>query len=74
MWHKVCNSNNEKPSVVDKTSTTRVLVRRNFTLVPATEDAPEHYEYEECELSPAEYNLMAKLDYLALMSDISLEG
>ena len=74
MWHNASNSNNIKPSVVDKSSTTRVLVRRNFTLVSATEESPAHYEYEECSLTPEEYNLMAKLDYLALMSDISLEG
>ena len=67
MWHNASNSNNIKPSVVDKSSTTRVLVRRNFTLIEATEDAPAHYEYEECELTPAEYEMQSKIEYLEMM-------
>ena len=67
MWHNASNSNNVKPSVVDKSSTTRVLVRRNFTLVSATEESPEHYEYEECSLTPEEYEMQSKIEYLEMM-------
>ena len=67
MWHNASNSNNVKPSVVDKSSTTRVLVRRNFTLVSATEESPAHYEYEECSLTPEEYEMQSKIEYLEMM-------
>lgn len=48
MWKTVENGVAVRPSEVDAASSrVNVYIRRNFVLVPATHDAPEHYKWEE---------------------------
>lgn len=82
MWHKSENSNSVKPAAIDKSSTTRVLIRKDFVLVPASEvegrEKPEHWEYMECSMSPKEFDIymeqQAKLDYIAMMTDVDIDS
>lgn len=81
MWRKSENSNSVKPDLIDKSSTTRVLVRKDFVLVPAVteegKEKPEHWEYSECEMTPSEFQIyidaQSQIDYLAMMADVSIE-
>lgn len=51
MWYEVENASADKPSDVDTTSSrVYVYVRRNFELVPETEDMPTHYKWEEMKI------------------------
>lgn len=81
MWYKSENSNSVKPDLIDKSSTTRVLVRKDFVLVPAItgegKEKLEHWEYSECEMTPSEFQIyidaQSQIDYLAMMADVSIE-
>lgn len=58
MFIRVENSNSVKPSEVDTTSSkTKVYVRKNFSLMPATEDRPEHWEFDEWAMSKSQYEV-----------------
>ena len=51
MWREVENGSRDKPADVDTTSSkVYVYVRRNFELVPETEDTPTHYRWEEMKI------------------------
>lgn len=58
-WKRVNNSNNQKPLAVDETSSqTSVYIRRNFVLIPTSEDeTPEHWEYDEWVMSKEQYEV-----------------
>lgn len=80
MWYKSENSSSAKPDSIDKSSLTRVLVRKDYVLVPASsgedKEIPEHWEYSECEMSPSEFEIymdqQSQIDYLAMMADVSI--
>jgi hypothetical protein len=51
VWYEVENGSLDKPADVDTTSSkVCVYVRRNFELVPETEDMPAHYKWEEMKI------------------------
>lgn len=57
-------------------------MRKDFVLVPASIEAgkerPEHWQYQECKLSPREFDIymeqQAKLDYIAMMTDVNIDS
>lgn len=56
MWHKSENGEAVKPLAVS-IDTSGVVLTRNAHLVSATEDKPEHYEYEEAQMSLEAYEV-----------------
>lgn len=70
-WYNASNSNTTQPAEVE-TSKKTVFVRKDFTLIEATEDTPAHYEYLECKMSKEAYELykqnVALTDYLDMIS------
>lgn len=81
MWHKSENSDSVKPAAIDTSSANRVLIRKDFVLVPASmeegHERPEHWEYSECSMSPKEFDIymeqQSKIDYIAMMTDIDID-
>lgn len=63
MWTKSENSEPIMPLAVEE-SGGQVILRKNFHLVEATEDAPEHYEYEEWQMSREQYEIYQNFDAL----------
>lgn len=56
MWYRNENGSNVKPAVLDtESSKVYVYVRRNFVLVPAEEDRPEHWTWEEQKILRADW-------------------
>ena len=52
------NSNNSKPLEIDETSSgTVTYVRKNFELIPAEDDRPEHWAYDEWAMSKEQYEV-----------------
>ena len=56
MWYKSENSESIKPKAVS-IDASGVVLTRNAHLVSATEDRPEHYEYEEAQMSLEAYRV-----------------
>ncbi len=72
MWYKASNSNSVRPAEIDAVSSPAVIyVRKDFELIAATEETPEHWDYQEAKLSPTEYELymdnVALRDYLEMI-------
>ena len=61
MWTKTENSNSIVPMAIE-TSGDNVILRRQFRLVGATEDKPEHYEYEEWQMTQEQYQIYQALE------------
>lgn len=81
-WYRSSNSNSVKPTDVDDTSSkVYVYVRKDFELIPETEEndqvIPEHWEYMEKkigkEIYPEYAQNRADIDYIAFMTDVDLE-
>lgn len=52
------NSDSIKPLEIDANSSQFVTyVRKNFKLIPSTEDRPEHWEYDEWAMSKEQYEV-----------------
>ena len=56
MWTKSENSNNVKPEEIEF-SGNYVIVRKNFAVVEATEEIPEHWEYDEWQMTKEQYEI-----------------
>lgn len=56
IWKKVENDNSIKPQSVS-IDASGVVLTRNYKLIEATEDKPEHYEYEEAQMSLEAYKV-----------------
>ena len=51
MWYEAENGENIRPADVDETSSRAyVYVRKNFELIPETEEFPAHYRWEETKI------------------------
>ena len=81
-WYRSSNSNSVTPADVDDTSSkVYVYVRKDFELIPETEEndqvIPEHWEYMEKKISKEIYPEYAQnradIDYIAFMTDVDLE-
>lgn len=52
------NSDSIKPLEIDTNSSKSVTyVRKNFKLIPSSEDRPEHWEYDEWAMSKEQYEV-----------------
>lgn len=56
MWIKSENSDAEKPKAIIF-SPNRVILNRNFHHVNATDETPEHWEYETWDMSAEQYEV-----------------
>lgn len=56
MWTKSENSDATKPLKIEH-SGNNVILRKNFRLIPATDEIPEHYEYEEWQMTNEQYEV-----------------
>ena len=54
MWTKTENSNATIPAALEM-SGNMVIVRRRFKRIDATAEMPEHYEYEEWQMTADQY-------------------
>lgn len=76
MWQKSENGEAKKPAVLEILPEV-VILRRNFRLIPAGEDFPEHWEYDEWQMSAEQYEvytaMKAETDYLTLENEILSE-
>ena len=72
MWQKSSNSDNVKPLEVS-IDVSGVIVRKNFELIEATEENPEHWEYLEWQMTHDQYEIwlaqQAELDAQSLVND-----
>ena len=75
-WYRSSNSNSVKPADVDDTSSkVYVYVRKDFELIPETEEndqvIPEHWEYMEKKISKEDWEFYQTLtDHTATLSDV----
>ena len=60
MWQKTENSNNVRPLDVE-ISGEWVILTRNHRLIPESGDVPEHYEYEEWQMTAEQYEVYRSL-------------
>lgn len=80
MWIKTENSDARKPDPVIY-SGNRVILNRNFRNIPASEDIPEHWEYDTWDMSREQYEvyqyqeaqLQEQADALIELADIIAE-
>lgn len=56
MWVKSSNSESAKPAEAE-ISQGGVIVRRNFHLIEAADEMPEHWEYEEWQMTKDQYDV-----------------
>lgn len=56
MWTKSENSNSLKPEQIEF-SGEYVIVRKDFAVVEATEDYPEHWQYDEWQMTKEQYEV-----------------
>ena len=62
MWYKSENGSSTKPPAIDSTSSKKfVYVRKDFTLIPADEDKPEHWEWMEQKVRKEDWELYEKV-------------
>lgn len=61
MWVRTENSEAIIPAAIE-VSGNNVIVRRRFKLVGASEDRPEHYEYEEWQMTGEQYKVYQALE------------
>ena len=73
MWTKTQNGESIHPPVKELSGDT-VIVRRNFRLINATEEMPEHYEYEEWQMSAKQYEIYQNFeDAISEQNDALIE-
>lgn len=72
MWTKASSGESVRPPEVS-IDASGVVVTRNAHLVEATDDIPEHYEYEEWQMSHEQYEVFetqqADVDFLAMENE-----
>ena len=61
MWTKSENDSNIKPASVEH-SGSGVIVRKRFELVRATEEMPEHWKYDEIQMTAEQYDIYQMFD------------
>jgi len=51
MWYHNGNGDDTKPAALDRASSQKYnYVRKNFELIPATEETAAHWTWEECKI------------------------
>ena len=73
MWARTENGEAVIPAAVER-SGNNVIVRKNFQLVGASEEKPEHYEYDEWQMTADQYEVYKHLEtMLTEQSDALVE-
>lgn len=73
MWIKSENSESVKPLAVEK-SGGNVILRRRFHLVTGAEEKPEHWEYDEWQMTNEQYEVYQDFEsQIAEQSDALVE-
>lgn len=73
MWIRTENGESVKPSTKE-ISRNIVIVRKGFELIPATQDKPEHWEFDEWQMTAEQYEVYAYYETLVNeQSDALLE-
>lgn len=63
MWSK--SSNGEKVIFPEfEESGNNIILRRNFKLIEASDDIPEHYEWEEWQMTKEQYEVYQNFENL----------
>lgn len=79
MWKKSSNGEAAKPAEVS-IDASGVIVRKDYQLVAATDEMPEHWEYMEWQMTPEQYEVWnaqqaenevnrADIDYLLMITE-----
>lgn len=63
MWQKSSNSECIQPPEKEVYAD-NVILRRNFRLIEATEETSAHYEYEEWQMTAAQYEVYQNFETL----------
>lgn len=63
MWIKTENGEKRKPEELEMTANHAIL-RRDFKLVPATDNMEEHYVYEEWQMTRDQYEVYKNFETL----------
>lgn len=56
MWGRSENNEAVMPAAIEH-SGDQVIIRRNYRLVDATDDRPQHYTYDEWQISREQYEV-----------------
>ena len=73
MWTRSCNGESVKPPAKE-VSGNQVIVRKAFELIPADNDFPEHWEYDEWQMAAEAYEVYAYYESLTTeQSDALME-
>lgn len=60
MFQKTENSNSVMPEAIERSGDI-VIVRKNFVLVAQSDEKPAHYEYDEWQMTVAQYDVYEML-------------
>ena len=58
MWTRSENGEATKPAEIEK-SGNHVILRNDFELIPASDDMPEHWTYNEWQMTAEQYEVYA---------------
>lgn len=73
MWTRSENGENVRPLDFEMDGD-HVILRKNFRLVAATEEKPEHFEYDEWQMTKEQYDVYKVMaEQLAEQSDALVE-
>ena len=76
MWTKASNSDSTEPLDVS-VDASGVIVTKNHHLIPATEDVPMHWEYDEWQMTHDQYEVwlsqQADVDFLTMENEFLSE-
>ena len=61
MWKRSENSDPLKPLAYEE-SGNNIIIRRNYTAVPATEEMAAHWTYDEWQMTREQYAIFAPLN------------
>ena len=73
MWIRSENDRPDKPASVENAGSA-VIVRKSYKLIPATDERPAHWEYDEWQMSPEQYEVFREMETaLSEQSDALVE-
>lgn len=72
MWYKNGNGDSIKPQALDTTSSKLYnYIRKDFNLIPATEEIPEHWEWMENKVEKKDWETyMQVADHTVALDDV----
>lgn len=56
MWTRSENGENAKPPEKEQ-SGNNIIIRKSYKRIPATDEMPEHWEYDEWQMSAEQYEV-----------------